>query len=175
MHGCASPFESFVHRDRIIPVLHFLLIFSFIFLFALSPLFDFIVASLFTIEISPPFPPFVVEKFRKNHNFFQSQRKIWERCKYKIARCYLLVNAKTLLSYVLFSFFNVPRKGNLSIERDKTRNVYSSSKIKEGEKKRYQKVSRNLVPHLGKNNSNHDTQREEIKKFDQASKSFREE
>lgn len=66
-----KPFRiAFVHRDRIIPVLHFLLIFSFIFLFALFPLFDFIVASLFTIEISPPFPPFVVEKFRKNHNFF---------------------------------------------------------------------------------------------------------
>lgn len=30
-------------------------------------------------------------------------------------------------------------------------------------------ISRNLVPHLGKNNSNHDTQGEEIKKFDQAS------
>lgn len=42
-------------------------------------------------------------------------------------------------------------------------------------KKKKKMVSRNLVPHLGKNNSNHDTQREEIKKFDQASKSFREE
>lgn len=54
---------------------------------------------------------------------------------------YLLVNAKTLFSYVLFSFLDVPGKGNLSIERDKTRNVYSSSKIKEEEEeeeKRYQ-------------------------------------
>lgn len=41
-------------------------------------------------------------------------------------------------------------------------------KKKKKKKKDIKKVSRNLVPHLGKNNSNH-IQGEEIKKFDQAS------